>query len=218
MACKGFLSERRRAATAARLLDDGRRQRRQHPLERRRDQRDGRASPRTRGPMHFLRREADAHRHHRAPLRRCGPSSDQVLAVFRSSDYTLEPTQSWDTLGMRGTCSVGFMLRAEGVADQILAEPYEQHPQPNDGAVRSYALGARLGGRRRRRRLRARGLSCGRRRGVRRPHAARRRASHPCPRLAARRCAPLQAGSRNLRTPRRRSGGARTSMNSQTGA
>jgi acyl-CoA dehydrogenase len=53
-------------------------------------------------------------------------SSDQVLAVFRRSDYTLEPTKTWDTLGMRGTCSVGYMLRAEGFADQVLSEPYER--------------------------------------------------------------------------------------------
>ena len=53
-------------------------------------------------------------------------SSDQVLAVFRRSDYTLEPTKTWDTPGMRGTCSVGYMLRAEGFADQVLSEPYER--------------------------------------------------------------------------------------------
>ena len=52
--------------------------------------------------------------------------SDQVLVVFRREDYTLEPTQTWDALGMRGTCSVGFILRAEGGADQVLAEPYER--------------------------------------------------------------------------------------------
>jgi acyl-CoA dehydrogenase len=53
-------------------------------------------------------------------------NSDQVLAVFRRQDYTLKPTQSWDTLGMRGTCSVGYLLNAEGDADQILPEPYER--------------------------------------------------------------------------------------------
>ncbi|THD46407.1 MAG: acyl-CoA dehydrogenase [Bradyrhizobium sp.] len=52
--------------------------------------------------------------------------SDQVLVVFRRQDYTLEQTQSWDTLGMRGTCSVGFIVRAEGEAEQILPEPYER--------------------------------------------------------------------------------------------
>jgi len=53
------------------------------------------------------------------------PASDQVLVAFAKSDYSLERTNSWDTLGMRGTCSVGFMLRAEGEADQILPEPYQ---------------------------------------------------------------------------------------------
>jgi acyl-CoA dehydrogenase len=53
-------------------------------------------------------------------------NSDQVLAVFEKDDYTLERTKSWDTLGMRGTCSVGFILRAEGGADQVLAEPYDR--------------------------------------------------------------------------------------------
>ena len=52
-------------------------------------------------------------------------NSDQVLVVFARDDYTLEPTKNWDTLGMRGTCSVGYILRAEGEADQVLAEPYD---------------------------------------------------------------------------------------------
>jgi acyl-CoA dehydrogenase len=51
--------------------------------------------------------------------------ADQVLAVFLKDDYSLERSQSWDTLGMRGTCSVGFVLRAAGVAEQILADPYD---------------------------------------------------------------------------------------------
>jgi acyl-CoA dehydrogenase len=53
-------------------------------------------------------------------------SSDQVLAVFQREDYTLTPTGSWNTLGMRGTCSEGYILRAEGDADQVLAQPYER--------------------------------------------------------------------------------------------
>jgi acyl-CoA dehydrogenase len=52
--------------------------------------------------------------------------SDQVLVAFERPDYSLEPTGSWDTLGMRGTCSVGYLLRAEGFADQVLPEPYER--------------------------------------------------------------------------------------------
>ncbi len=52
-------------------------------------------------------------------------ATDQVLAVFLKSDYTLEPIVEWDALGMRGTCSTGFVLRASGGADQILPEAYE---------------------------------------------------------------------------------------------
>ena len=53
-------------------------------------------------------------------------ASDQVLAVFLKEDYSLVPTASWDTLGMRGTCSRGFNLRATGVTGQILPVPYER--------------------------------------------------------------------------------------------
>jgi acyl-CoA dehydrogenase len=52
--------------------------------------------------------------------------SDQVLIVLLKADYTLEPMVSWDTLGMRGTCSEGFTLRAKAAADAILPEPYEK--------------------------------------------------------------------------------------------
>ena len=56
--------------------------------------------------------------------------SDQVLLVLLKADYTLERLQSWDTLGMRGTHSEGFTLRARAPADQVLPEPYEKiHPQ-----------------------------------------------------------------------------------------
>jgi acyl-CoA dehydrogenase len=56
--------------------------------------------------------------------------SDQVLLVLLKKDYTLEKLQSWDTLGMRGTHSEGFTLRAQAPAQQILPEPYEKiHPQ-----------------------------------------------------------------------------------------
>jgi acyl-CoA dehydrogenase len=53
-------------------------------------------------------------------------SSDQVLVAFLKEDYTLERTQSWDTLGMRGTCSGGFILRAQGDPNQILPDPYDR--------------------------------------------------------------------------------------------
>jgi acyl-CoA dehydrogenase len=52
--------------------------------------------------------------------------SDQVLLVLLKSDYTLERLQVWDTLGMRGTHSEGFTLRARAAADQIMPEPYDR--------------------------------------------------------------------------------------------
>ncbi len=52
-------------------------------------------------------------------------SSDQVLVAFLKSDYTLSPLQGWSTLGMRGTCSEGYVLKASGSPDQVLPEPYE---------------------------------------------------------------------------------------------
>jgi acyl-CoA dehydrogenase len=52
--------------------------------------------------------------------------SDQVLIVFLKEDYNLDRIVGWDTLGMRGTCSSGFTLRATGEAVQVLPEPYEK--------------------------------------------------------------------------------------------
>jgi acyl-CoA dehydrogenase len=54
------------------------------------------------------------------------PGNDQVLLVLLKPDYTLERLQVWDTLGMRGTHSEGFTLRARAAAGQIMPEPYEK--------------------------------------------------------------------------------------------
>jgi acyl-CoA dehydrogenase len=48
------------------------------------------------------------------------PSSDQVLVLVRKGDYKLTQTTSWDTLGMRGTCSPGFKLESSGSEEQII--------------------------------------------------------------------------------------------------
>ncbi len=52
------------------------------------------------------------------------PSGDQVLAVVKKQDYSLEQTGTWDTLGMRGTASYGHLLTANCHVDQILGTPY----------------------------------------------------------------------------------------------
>jgi acyl-CoA dehydrogenase len=54
------------------------------------------------------------------------PPTDQVLVALTTEDYRLEPLVGWDTLGMRGTCSAGFMLKAEGEPGQVLADAYHK--------------------------------------------------------------------------------------------
>jgi len=49
---------------------------------------------------------------------------DQVLALTRREQITLEPTGTWDPLGMRGTCSPGFIVRAEFAPEQVLPTPF----------------------------------------------------------------------------------------------
>jgi acyl-CoA dehydrogenase len=49
---------------------------------------------------------------------------DQVLALTRRDQTTLEQVGTWDPMGMRGTCSPGFTVRAEFPTDQILPTPF----------------------------------------------------------------------------------------------
>jgi len=53
-------------------------------------------------------------------------ASDQVLVAVLKNNYTLDKLQGWDTLGMRGTCSDGYLLKASGSRDHILPVPYEK--------------------------------------------------------------------------------------------
>jgi acyl-CoA dehydrogenase len=47
-------------------------------------------------------------------------ASDQVLVLFEHGQYSLTPTGTWDTLGMRGTCSPGAKFAGAGAAAQIV--------------------------------------------------------------------------------------------------
>jgi acyl-CoA dehydrogenase len=40
--------------------------------------------------------------------------------------YTLQPTQGWETLGMRGTCSAGFELKVKCHANRMFSESYDK--------------------------------------------------------------------------------------------
>jgi acyl-CoA dehydrogenase len=66
------------------------------------------------GILTTARRSADA------------PPSDQVLVAFVKEDYQLDRMIDWDALGMRGTCSAGFMLKGAGEINQLLPEPYQK--------------------------------------------------------------------------------------------
>lgn len=48
------------------------------------------------------------------------PASDQVIVLVRKGDYKLTQTTTWDTMGMRGTCSPGFKLESAGPEEQII--------------------------------------------------------------------------------------------------
>lgn len=52
--------------------------------------------------------------------------SDQVMTVFLKDQYTLERTHVWDTLGMRGTCSDGFLFKGEAPAEQVFPKPFAE--------------------------------------------------------------------------------------------
>jgi acyl-CoA dehydrogenase len=52
------------------------------------------------------------------------PPTDQVIVAALRAQLSLERTGGWDALGMRGTCSNSYVLRAAGHADQVIPEPY----------------------------------------------------------------------------------------------
>lgn len=49
---------------------------------------------------------------------------DQVCVLTHKGQHTLEPTGTWDPLGMRGTCSPGNVVRAELPLEQVLATQF----------------------------------------------------------------------------------------------
>ncbi len=53
-------------------------------------------------------------------------SSDQVLVLLTRDSTTLEQTTTWNTLGMRGTCSPGFRIVSTFPEERILPVPFGQ--------------------------------------------------------------------------------------------
>lgn len=76
----------------------------------------------------------------KAPVISYGMDSDAILITCRkdknaqpheqahvlvfTKDCQLEPLSTWDTLGFRGTCSSGYIVKTSGSAEQILPEPF----------------------------------------------------------------------------------------------
>jgi acyl-CoA dehydrogenase len=50
--------------------------------------------------------------------------SNQVMVLSRTSETELEAAGTWDTIGMRGTCSPGFVVRARFTPEQVLGAPF----------------------------------------------------------------------------------------------
>ena len=50
--------------------------------------------------------------------------TDQVLVLVGRGDRRLAQTGTWDAMGMRGTCSPGFRLEAQGSEEQVLPLPF----------------------------------------------------------------------------------------------
>ena len=137
-------------------------------------------------------------------------AADQVLVAFVKADYSLERTGTWDALGMRGTCSAGFVLKGEGDAEQVLPVPYpkilSQSMMPIahltwSGVWSGVAAGAVE---------RARSFLRNRLAPQRRAVAAGRRASDARHRIAAHAARPGAVGAAALRKGGRERRGART--------
>ncbi len=50
--------------------------------------------------------------------------SDQVIVLAHKDQVELEQTGTWDPLGMRGTCSPGFVVSGELLPEQVLATAF----------------------------------------------------------------------------------------------
>lgn len=50
--------------------------------------------------------------------------SDQVLVLFLKEDVKLKRSDTWDTLGMRGTVSPGYLVEAYAGREQIFSDSY----------------------------------------------------------------------------------------------
>ncbi|UWD84155.1 acyl-CoA/acyl-ACP dehydrogenase [Curtobacterium flaccumfaciens] len=52
------------------------------------------------------------------------PASDQRLLICRTDTMVLSQTSTWDTMGLRGTCSNGWILDTETTIDRVFRDDY----------------------------------------------------------------------------------------------
>jgi acyl-CoA dehydrogenase len=72
--------------------------------------------------------------------------SDQVLVALLKQDYELTPIVGWDVMGMRGTCSTGFSVKAQGLAAQVLPAHYEVIHKHSMGPIAHLTWGSTWSG------------------------------------------------------------------------
>lgn len=51
-------------------------------------------------------------------------ASDQALVLVNKSQCNMQITSTWDAMGMRGTCSPGYVIEATFRPDQIVPDPF----------------------------------------------------------------------------------------------
>ncbi|MGA2969256.1 MAG: acyl-CoA dehydrogenase family protein [Acidimicrobiales bacterium] len=62
--------------------------------------------------------------------------TDQVLTLLRTNEVTLEPTTTWDTLGLRGTCSGGMHITGHVTEDNLFPVQFAQIANGGAGQIR----------------------------------------------------------------------------------
>ena len=70
--------------------------------------------------------------------------NDQVLVLSSAAQTRLEQTGTWDTIGMRGTCSPGFTVTAAFGPEQILAAPFAADALETDRPALPHPVVARV--------------------------------------------------------------------------
>lgn len=66
--------------------------------------------------------------------------TDQVVALFRRSEFSLEQTSGWDTLGLRGTCSSGLHIQGHVTEDNLFPVPFSVVANAGGGQLRHVLL------------------------------------------------------------------------------